>query len=1704
MYRERLSVGYYRYCFLIIASILLCVSSVSCTFFGDSEDSPIDEGVKQSNFIVNEVEGNVLETSINGLPEEIQISYKACFRDFKLPDQVLQNTLFQVLLFENFQADELSESDTSSEAKCSNSSTFLFNEDAANSCLEIRTDSSGCLNWTEVYPYKMINESVWFKYKRVMKGTGIYQGNEYIDMAMAPWLALDPSGSAIRIQLVDLRYHKIKGKLVELKDDDIDECSLCNKNDEHCSLCEFKKGSLSHVMDHFYKQSERPGLWLSHINSNINQEYINIRTPTPQNLAMLKRFNVCISDTDRNCDSPGRFFKIQLEMPLTIRVKNYRGEYEHLLLRRGEYSIEPILFLKEGDQNWVLHRKLEAVSSSLVPGSEKGNLKTTFYLHVPNENYGMEAFLALRVKPRGNIEFLPFEGVFSFSSFLPEVMGARQLTLSDEVEDFYNRPKNKEKSFIQQLALKRDMEFEEDSGFRKAGWDIQLRRLRFSDVITEEGKCPTPIGRHIRYVGEVCIVDPINRKPVSSAKIKIKRIDISFDENESSHNGESMDLTDTYRTGIVTDLKEGKDEAETHGGDSTEGFDEEKWSGSDGCLQWVDELEHKWYDREHYFVRKMIFEEENTGFKGEKIIAINPWHFGFVFFQDISLLGVDSIRTKSGVKAIEKPKLVFHDFRSLFVEPIYTIDRWLGIHLFQNLLFLFRVRVDRPDNVAVSLGGQRPSAADLRRGYYLLRFILLKSHTEEDGGAGNMVVRHEDYMAAYHDNNASLSTPLSETEKSDTFLDLNDVNTGWALGRTGKSDRIGQFMNTSPDYITYFDTVVFVRDGSVNAYINFQYDMDSFIFIGSNARIIVELLPTDPQYYKYEQGTCKVDANRSEFKAFTNHELISQPFIGSFVPKDLRNWNIFRPLDVKEYAKVKGYSINTDELINQSTSLKNKNPELFRAIQNSININVVEWGDSSREEAIYIGADLQSVYDSMESIIEALADREGSVVSSTRRNQLSEFIYRVSRKLNIILSRGALEGTFKGKLSNINQYLNNLRDEQLQSPALSLENMKTIANNFLRLAEDLLPGNMQAVVKSTAVSVENSPSSSLTDRVDEESRLGVCRSADKDSSTARACEFAENEGLKNIFMDGKDKERFLEDLKEMSERYKQYRQKYIKGHVEKSDDSDVFEDVVNSEEMEHRPVNQFTLFNDDHETHFIEKNEGMTLSKVSEDDLYKIILNGIHGGSINTSEVSVFLHLMCGFWFDKFYDEYLEERQLKTIFDKHNDHFNYYNALGASLLREYQSFQLDQYWSAIMSHYHLQEMMGWPLLEPKTPFIHPSESVDGVVEFVYSSVGRNSGILAMMSLPGLLGLDNIYSYRHPYMKCLNNPLNFFHIEKKIIVGDIGSEYSDLEYSGGHFRRFSMQGSFDFSYALNWSMSRSFSTSIGTGFTGLNVLGSSADAYKLLSPLHYVSPFFVYNGLRFSTDWSSSASDSESSRRQQTLRFAQPLDLMISHTAISIRPTDFRHCLVIRPQNMAFQDYLERNGVWKPALKDSSVHQIPYIKSGLLLCSETMDLDTDGNPFKIPEDYFYIYQPVQGDQGEIQRQMNARNRPYVITVRGITELEKLMFLMQAFSEADEIPGNEDYDPLQPMTNPYYRKSDVFEGVKKAFYQAKVWDKSGFYPGVYNVRYSSDHFYYRIPTNGKEPKGLFKEVMKWAYENNPIGYIPIANEEAVLGK
>ncbi|MDE0518575.1 MAG: hypothetical protein OXH36_03335, partial [Bdellovibrionales bacterium] len=757
---------------------------------------------------------------------------------------------------------------------------------------------------------------------------------------------------------------------------------------------------------------------------------------------------------------------------------------------------------------------------------------------------------------------------------------------------------------------------------------------------------------------------------------------------------------------------------------------------------------------------------------------------------------------------------------------------------------------------------------------------------------------------------------------------------GFEIGKTDSNP--GQIMNTSLEYITHFDTYVEVRDGFINAYINFLFELDEFIFIGSTNRLIVQLWPTDPGHYVYYEGTCKVNPKLSNFVPFKNHDLVTLPFMGPFVPGEQRNWNIFRILskytniklpNTEDQGKVTKLNMDVDRFIREGQEKKRKDGlpteyDLFKKLGSGIvfNANTEGWSENALLEVNTLAPVLRIFDGEITLFLDTKPDESLLSPFDDNKNKLIESAYKIQSLVSKAIE-GALEGHWKVFFTDLQSLLDKIVSI-LENRTLSPLDLK---NKIKENQETLL----KLVIEHLSVSLSDSETKQLLQEV-EERKKGIRGNCGKWFNPGISCPdnpeewsefnmnlFAENEGLKLITVNDTLVDAFLDDLNQAAHLHNKYHfssqpgggglvvtHEGGLGPLEESSKDELFRQMIESRKKppykvpqedtlltfeHHRKLahdhqshqepfwNNFELLSGDDYFSADTKIKQMYLPSMTKPWLDTVVNKGIHSGTLGTPEVMTFLHSLCGFWFNHFYTDYLEQKQLDTIYLKHMDHYQYYAGTLDYLQHTHNAEErhldllhsMEKYKLLPMNKSLLDITKGNPFLINdmgnsssmlsslwRSIWPYGEKETDRKLNVVQSIYENKETILkltqqAYTAAAGAGTLNGFYrlleSHRHPYFKCIANPLNFFHIEEKMIVGDIDDEHIRYEY--GMPKSFNVQMAFDYSYSASWSMSRSFSAALGTGF-GMLGLGGGTEKMKqtFLSPFNAVNPFFSFSGV----------------------------------------------------------------------------------------------------------------------------------------------------------------------------------------------------------------------------------------------------------------
>ena len=365
-------------------------------------------------------------------------------------------------------------------------------------------------------------------------------------------------------------------------------------------------------------------------------------------------------------------------------------------------------------------------------------------------------------------------------------------------------------------------------------------------------------------------------------------------------------------------------------------------------MQWEDTLYFHWYDRQRYYRKEITFSDRYGGFEGKIKVKINPWNWGFLFFQDVTQLKKNgsadlAADAKNGEErsAVESPRLLVESYFSQFFTPQYIIDRLLNLHILRRLAFLLEFKVDRPDDIGNAYGGIRNSASHLRRGFYNVYVVLFKAHTEESGAGANLISLDQEPF-----------TP--NTFKSSSNLREN-TNMGLHINRT--SGERGNLWNTGLEYITHYKTLAHIRNGFLNMYLQNLFHSGDFIYMGSNLRLLAYLVPTDPKKYVYEKSktdksksTCNVDIDKSTFISIDveDTDFKIPAFITPYKPGLSINRGVFKAVShiegqpvtpqLMEALIAKGETQNQDQTL--SPTIEGMKKQIKTSLANRVNRQV--------------------------------------------------------------------------------------------------------------------------------------------------------------------------------------------------------------------------------------------------------------------------------------------------------------------------------------------------------------------------------------------------------------------------------------------------------------------------------------------------------------------------------------------------------------------------------------------------------------------------------------------------------------------------------------------------------------------------------------------------------------------------------------------
>ena len=822
--------------FVVLAVLFLS----ACSIFNSSELSSVS--IATGDFTVGELTAprNLKPVdkgvSKDGLPESFVLNLMACVTYTDRPDASIPNTDFVIEYESNFQPEK--------------------GKKTRREELEVRSDPNGCIQWEEEYKWKFVKRPVWIGLKRsISTKNNAYPGRVDIVTAVNPWLG---ESDKDRAPLLDMRYSGHNS--IFLKNRPLEGRALPGESDsEGQSFRLYRPEGLAFLSER--SKGDFLQLWASKVDMQIRRfaRPAEGQGPPPfpaegstfeEIKEALKRYEkLCEGLDDTSCYR--RYFRVEITIPLELRGYDTDGSFEKdFPLSGGRYDIEiqMIADFESGgkEEKYRLHENVcrhENVDLHTAGGQAVKYLSPQCLMKIPYWTRAAEHKLLVEVWPAegSNLPFKRFQGVYSLGD-LGFSSERKSFLIDSRMDDRYRRGRvytsENEISFFENMNIQNIYDFSksDDEHIKKSFYIPNLygeNDFKMSNIgvpiknVEECSKTENPVIRTVSFVGEVCLHDNLL---LTAHKNNPSRVFIAIDPDETSHIEEYLD-----NDGGMPVLN------------------------GQGCLDVHVPIEHRVYDRQRYIPVDIHFVLDKGGVHGKVRAMLNPWQRAFQAHQDARASNPDDIR--SDTTGVSFPELVINQFKSVNLFPSFGLDKFLNIHLYHRIYFLFQPFVKRHDDV--SFGLNHRARALLRDGYYMVRLMLLRNP--------------------------------QETLKASRIYGPHDLS--------AQRERLVPFEDIDyekSDYFTHTDMIAKAEANFMNLYMPLYISQRQLYYIASRNLISIEVVPVDPAYFKYEleeNGACRVDEDKMtkrDWRPFFDHELKNHPYVGPFNVQNWTNWNVLR------------------------------------------------------------------------------------------------------------------------------------------------------------------------------------------------------------------------------------------------------------------------------------------------------------------------------------------------------------------------------------------------------------------------------------------------------------------------------------------------------------------------------------------------------------------------------------------------------------------------------------------------------------------------------------------------------------------------------------------------------------------------------------------------------------------------------------------
>lgn len=1689
----------------LVLNVLFSALLISCG--AGFEKQKIDFNTIEGNspFRVSQITGDSRTIYENGLPALFILDLKTCVKDSIRKDTSLQDITFLI------------EYNTNKSGKI------------VKKTAQVSTNEDGCMKWTEQYEYKYVTQPLWIGLSRsIVRKKGAYAGQVFVRTAVNPWLREGSRNPSV----MDLRP------------------SYYDENNDLLKGYTYKKEGLSFLTS---DKLEYPQLWASRIDVQIDLDDVDQDADKGLSTDQLiqKYKTICNSESQTQCFS--RNLSMRLTIPLELRILDLEKQLQDSSINGGVYKIKAQLvsqYPSGRSYYYRIHEKILEINSLSMGNERQANqstkfLNANFKLKIPYINKNANNKIVIEVEAR-DLPFKKFQGVYTLRDIelgvvkkfnIDSVLDEKYKVILDEkhkndrskvvriIEDMnikyiYDVAKNEfEKNISSRAGKTSDTERYDlietqmrKIGFNPAHLDATIDTVRFSNV-KNNANCATNevvVRKTVQYVGKVCFKDFLKNN-YEQTTFRIFRQDLDSD-------GESQGkLTELFRN----------DKNKTHYS-----------ADARGCITFSDEIEHKNYDRQIYYPREMHFFSEVLNLYGKIRVAINPWQEAFQFFQDITQLGRDKIRT--GPEGVNRPRLVINQFRGVNFFPTYIVDKLLNLHLFQNLYVLFQPIITRHDSV--SRGKHSRAREYIRDGYYLLRLLVTRSPHET-----------EEHPRI-----------ISDKENNESRKEIyNDKLTP-------------QFKDGH--YITHVDTVIKAQANYTNMYVPVQFNKEQLYYVGSRNRIILQMVPADPKYYKYKnlkdtEGVCEIDLEKTKWKPYVDHDLVTYPHAGPYTPQDWVNWNILRPAP----------HLKTDEIVMQSKEGRER--QLFNMDPVTCNFNSSkkcqedklkinnksemqsnnEVSDKNKKIIISEGLpgscseeelkniDMENAGSVARCFPEGTADRIPEQMKDYLENKMNQNIDDKSKKTQV-KSNSLEDFAFENALVVVDLADPNQRDE-------FVKDMNESSKSASRFSKNIMDYKRLDGIPSNSIDYRNNGYGHHSANVINNHLLSRI-------SSSEIKRYLSEDLRNNCIIPHREALHSNSDIYEYQDCAISRVRAYLADHINNQSETyfDNMKDFIeNSEVLEATSKIYYPATG---MQNVMVKMSNLVIRDSNENTIEKIVNVGVQSENAVLPTMGSFVHSLCQFWIDKYMKKYLKARQMRAAhanYVRKNDYhvvLDSYLKKGRNIGEYFKAIHNhwspeeggvkkchDQYTQCILSDYcrerghatldsqcesfsnSIHQEQSCQIILNKKCESHPNSHLCTSLDIsqinskkcntelnlycnsnpkdpicydyknrclvnYYDCTGNHTDYFDSLiaespfNIPSLDSFRGRFQTKNPLKTCLADPYKFFEFENKVIVEDINNKH---EVIGGYASNFSVSSSLSIGSYLNWTSQRSVGAGVKTaGSAGLpNLLGL---------------------GFGVSSDMSMSVSSNESnsSRRARDVRLSEGVYLTASKLSIKMGVTQYRKCLVVKPRVNAFTSYnkdgllepYSEKKVWKSQFHGRDFKKVAVTRSGLMICNPSVK--DEKKPLNILEDYYYVTQGVMNpNNSEFLNLYDIINRPFVIALRGRREFVKMLYLLQNVMEGNNKDLNDNADINSAPKNQFIHYSHPVEEVVGLKLSMREFNETGFHNGVYT--YPRDIEDLDVQIVKKKSNGIFKKVFDAARNNNlfsvptyPQNRIPVQEE------